>query len=115
MALENVHDTIDRHGMWQMLSVYGVGRKLLKAVQSFYVDRNACVLVRTDGSELRQVNVGLRQGCVMSPCLFNINMDGIVPEVNSGVLWRGAGAAMIGGRVEINQLLFSDDTALMAN
>ena len=31
-------DTIDRHGMWQMLRVYGVWRKLLKAVQSFYVD-----------------------------------------------------------------------------
>ena len=28
---------IDRHGMWQMLRVYGVERKLLKALQSFYV------------------------------------------------------------------------------
>ena len=38
MDLEKACDTIDRHGMWQMLRVYGVRGKLLKAVQSFYVD-----------------------------------------------------------------------------
>ena len=35
MDLEKAYDTSDRHGMWQMLKVYGVGGKLLKAVQSF--------------------------------------------------------------------------------
>ena len=39
MDVEKAYDTIDRHGdMWQMLRVYGVGGKLLTAVQSFYVD-----------------------------------------------------------------------------
>ena len=42
MDLEKAYDTIDRHGMWQMLRVYGVGSKLLKAVHSFYVD-SICV------------------------------------------------------------------------
>ena len=41
MDLEKAYDTIDPHGMWQMLRVYGVGGKLLKAVQSFYVDSRA--------------------------------------------------------------------------
>ena len=36
--LEMAYDTIDHRGMWQMLRVYGVGGKLLKAVQSFYID-----------------------------------------------------------------------------
>ena len=71
MDLEKAHDTIDRHGMWQMLRVYGVGRKLLKAVESFYVDSRACVWVGNDVSEWFPVNVQLRQGCVMSPWLFN--------------------------------------------
>ena len=38
MDFEKAYDTINRHGMWQMLRVYGVGGKLLKAVRSFYVD-----------------------------------------------------------------------------
>ena len=53
MDLEKAYDTIDR--------VYGVGGKLLKAVQSFYVDSRACVRVGNDVSEWFQVNVGLRQ------------------------------------------------------
>ena len=43
MDLEKANDTIDRHVMLQMLRVYGVGGKLFKAVQSFYVDSKACV------------------------------------------------------------------------
>ena len=45
--------------MWQMLRVYGVGGKLLKAVQSFYVDSRVCVRVGNDVSEWFLVNVGL--------------------------------------------------------
>ena len=76
--LEKAYDTIDRHGMWQMPRVYGVGGKLLKAGQSFDVDSRACVRVGNEVSEWFPVNVGLRQGCVMSPWLFNVYMDGVV-------------------------------------
>ena len=61
MALEKTYDTIDRHGMWQMLRVYGVGGKLLKEVNSFNIDSWACVRVGNDVSEWFLVNVGLRQ------------------------------------------------------
>ena len=39
--------------VWQMLRAYGVGGKLLKAVQSFYVDSRACVRVGNDVSDFR--------------------------------------------------------------
>ena len=55
-----------------MLRVYGVGGKLLKAVQSFNVDSRACVRVGNDVSEWFPVNVVLRQGCVMSSWSFNV-------------------------------------------
>ena len=53
----------------------------------------------------------------MSPWLFNVTvyMDGVVREVN--VRLHGKGLELLsvnGGRFEINQLLFSDDTALVA-
>ena len=47
--LEKSYDSIDRHGMWQMLRAYGVRGKLLKAVQSFY--SRACVRVGNDVCE----------------------------------------------------------------
>ena len=50
--------------------VYEVGGKLLKALQSFYVDSRVCVWVGNDVSEWFSVNVGLRHWCVMSPWLL---------------------------------------------
>ena len=67
-------------------------------------------------SEWFPVNVGLRQGCVMSPWLFNVYMDGAVREVNVRVLGKGLELLSAnGGKFEINQLLFADDTALVAD
>ena len=88
----------------------------MKAVQSIYIDSWACVWVGNDVSEWFPVNVGLRQGCVMSPWLFNVYVDGVVRELNVGVLgkWLEFLSAN-GGRFEINQLLFADDTVLVAD
>ena len=62
------------------------------------------------------VNVGLKQVSVMSLWLFNVYMDGVVREVNVWVHGKGLGllSANCFG-FEINQLLFADDTALLAD
>ena len=64
--------------MWQMVRVYGVLGKLLKTVQSFYVDSRACAWMGNDVIEWFPVNVGLRHGCAMSAWLFK----GTVPAGN---------------------------------
>ena len=62
-----------------------------------------------DESEWFPVNVGLRQGDVMSPWLCNLYMDGVVREVNVRVLGKGLELLSINdGRFQINQLLFAD-------
>ena len=58
-------------------------------MQIFYVDSRACVRVGNHASEWCPVNVGLRQGCVMSPWFFNVYMDGVVREVKVRVLGKG--------------------------
>ena len=42
-------------------------------------------MIRSDGFP---VNVRLRQGCVISPWLFNVSIDGVVQEVNARMLWK---------------------------
>ena len=52
----------------------------------------------------------------MSSWLFNVYMEGVVREVNVRVLGKGLELlSATGGRFEINQLLFADDTALVAD
>ena len=67
-------------------------------------------------SEWFPVRVGLRQGCVMSPWLFNLYTDGVVREVNARALGRGL--KLVDGNDnewELNQLLFADDTVVVAD
>ncbi len=44
-----------------------MGGQLLKGIQSFYREANACVRVGREFSESFAVEVGVRKGCVMSP------------------------------------------------
>ena len=59
---------------------------------------------------------GLRQGCVMSPGLFNLYIDGVVREVNARVLGRGLKLADENDNEwELNQLLFAEGTVVVAD
>ena len=62
---------------------------------SYYIDSRACARVGNDVSECFPVNVGSKQGRMMSPWLFNAYMDGVVREVNVRVLgkWLGLQSA----------------------
>ncbi len=78
MDLEKAFDRVDWLALWDVLKIYGVGGKLLSAIKSFYEEVSARVKIRGETSEHFEINVGLRQGCVMLPWLFNIYMDGVM-------------------------------------
>ena len=102
--------------MWNVLRLYGIGGRLLRGVKSLYVGSKACVRVGNEASEWFPVRVGLRQGCVMSPWLFSLYIDGVVREVNARALGRGL--KLVDGNDnewELNQLLFADDTVVVAD
>ena len=107
---------VDRDAVWNVLRLYGIGGRLLQGVMSFYVGSKACVRVGNEVSEWFPVRVGPRQGCVMSPRLFNLYMDGVVREVNARVLGRGL--KVVDGNDnewELSQLLFADDIVVVAD
>ncbi len=62
----------------EVLRIYGVGGKLLSAIKSFYEAASACVKINGETGEHYEIKVGLRQGCVRSPWLFNIYRDGVM-------------------------------------
>ena len=116
LDLEKAYDRVDRKALWNVLRIYGVGGRLLRAVKSMYESSKACVRVGSEVSEWFLVRVGLRQGCVMSPWLFNIYIDGVVREVNARVFGKGVRLTDTNGNDwEMNQLLFADDTVVMAD
>ena len=83
LDLEKACDRVDRDAMWNVLRLYRIGGRLLRGVKSLHVGSKACVRVVNEVSEWFPVRMGLRQGCVMSPWLFNLYIDGVVREVNA--------------------------------
>ena len=71
--LQKAYDTVDRTLLWQVLTRIGVPPQLIAVIQQFHDGMRACVRP-DDGvcSDWFEVQQGLRQGCVLSPLLFNI-------------------------------------------
>ena len=90
--LEKAYDNVNREMMWKVLEDYGIRGSLVKAVRSMYVNCEACVKVQGGTSDWFKVEQGVRQGCVMSPWLFNVYMDHILREAkerfSGGVNWK---------------------------
>ncbi len=65
-------------------------------------------------SESFNVEVDVRQGCIMSPWLFNINVDGCIREMKVGV-WDLSGRLNVRGVEQpVVMGLFADATVLLA-
>ena len=81
-----------------------------------YLLRNLCAgqeaTVRTGHgtTDWFQIGKGVRQGCILSPCLFNLNAENIMR--NTG-LEKALARIKIAGK-NINNLRYADDTTLMA-
>ena len=71
--LQKAYDTVDRTLLWQVLTRIGVPPQMIAVIRQFHDGLRACV--RPDDSvcsDWFEVEQGLRQGCVLSPLLFNI-------------------------------------------
>ncbi len=94
--------------------MYGVGGQLREGIGSFYKSASSSVQVNGELSESFKVEVGVRQGCVMSPWLFSIYMDECIREMKVRV--RDLGARLNVRDVEQPLVvgLYADDTVLLA-
>lgn len=72
------------------LRIFSVGVDLVVAVKSFF--KNIRASVSRKDKESFKVDVWIRQGCVMSPLIFNIYMDEILNRrgrSSTGIKWSG--------------------------
>ena len=96
--------------LWKILQEMGMPDHLTCLLRNLYAGQEATVRtghVTTDGF---QTGKGICQGCVLSPCLFNLYAEYIMR--NSGLDEAQAGIKIAGGN--INNLRYGDDTTLMA-
>ena len=107
--LEKAYDKVWREDMWRTLATYGVSGRLLRAVKALYENSKARVRVEDELTECFEVRQGVRQGCPLSPWLFNVFLDMVAREARAQ--FKG-GVCLDNCTVQL--LMFADDTVLLA-
>ena len=88
----------------------GIPDPLTCLLRNLYADQEATVRTGHGTTDWFQIGKGVPQGCILSPCLFNLYAEYIM--TNSGLEEAQAGLKI--ARRNINNLRYADDTTLMA-
>ena len=102
-------DCVDHNKLWKILKEMEIPDHLTCLLRNLYAGQGATV--RTGhGTDWFQIGKGVRQVCILSPCLFNLYSEYIMR--NTG-LDEAQARIKIAGR-NINNLRYADETTLMA-
>ena len=102
-------DYVDHNKLWKVLREKGMPDHLICLLRNLFVGQEATVRTLYGTADWFRIKKGV-QGCLLSPCLFNLYTEHIVR--NAG---RDDSQAVIKiGRRNINNLRYVDDTTLMA-
>ena len=103
-------DCVDHNKLWKILKEMGITDHLTGLLRNLYAGQKATVRSRHGTTDWFQIGKGGRQGCILSPCLFNLYAEYIM---RSAGLEEAQAGIKIAGR-NINHLRYADDTTLMA-
>ena len=96
--------------MWKILKEMGMPDHLTCLLRNLYAGREAVIRTEHGRTDWFQIGKGVPQGCILSPCLFNLYAEYIMRNAK---LEEAQVGIKISGR-NINNLRSADDTTLMA-
>ena len=106
---EKAFDSVWQEGVWKALSFFGFPAKIIRLLRSLYSKSQSAVRVNGELTDWFKTTVGVRQGCVISPQLFNLLLElAMLYATHDTTI-----GAQIQGQV-ISNLRFADDIVLIA-
>ena len=103
-------DCVDHNKLWKIQKEMGISDHLTCLLRNLYEGEEATVRTGHGTTDWFQIGKGVRQGCILSPCLFNLYAEYIMRKAGLDEVQAGI---KIAGR-NINNLRYADDTTLMA-
>ena len=101
---------VDHNKLWKILKEMGIPDYLICLLRSLYAGQEATVRTGHGTTDWFQIGKGVCQGCVLSPCLFNLYAEYFMR--NTGL--DEAQAGIKSARTNINNLRYAHGTTLMA-
>lgn len=106
---EKAFDRIDWVRMLDILRDTGVDWRDRRLILNLYMNQKAVVKVQQELSEESDIGRGVRQGCCMSPLLFNIYAEAMMEEAMDGI----EEGIKIGGKL-LKDVRFADDQGMLS-
>ena len=103
-------DCVDHNKLWKILKGMGIPDHLTFLLRNLYAGQEATVRTGHGTTDWFQIGKGVHQGCILSPCLFNLYAEYIMRDAR---LDEAQAGIKIAGR-NINNLRYADDTTFMA-
>ena len=101
---------MDHNKLWKILKEMGIPNHLNCLLRNLYAGQEATVRTGHGTTDCFQIGKQIHQGCILSPCLFNLYAEYIMR--NAGLAKAQVGIKL--ARRNINSLRYADDTTLMA-
>lgn len=107
---EKAFDRVQHHLLMKLLKRLDIDQRDIRCIENLYWNQTAQIKLDNNTSNNIQIRRGVRQGCVMSPLLFNLYSETIfreaLEELEMGIKING---------VWINNIRYADDTVLIAD
>ena len=97
-------DRVWHEALWSSMKRFNINLKLIEAIQSLYSKAESAVYSDGQIGEWFHTTTGVRQGCLLSPTLFNIMLE----QIMNDALENHIGTVNLGGKI-ITNLRFADD------
>ena len=104
-------DTVQHDMWWSKLESIGVGPRMLAAIQSLYSSGTLPMKVAGTAGQPRTQQMGVRQGCPLSPTLFGSFFDGLHDHLQSRAPMSGM---QLGSGRWLSSLVYADDVVLLS-
>ena len=101
-------DSVTHETLFDLLCKIDIDRRDFNIIHDLYYNQKAGVRINGETSDLFKIQKGVRQGCVLSPDLFNLYSEDIFEHI------KDLKGAHINGE-NITNIRYADDTALLAN
>ena len=101
---------VDHNKLWEILKEMGIPDHLTCLLRNLHAGQEATVRTGHGTTDWFQIGKGVCQGCILSPCLFNLYAEQIVRNAGLDEAQSGIKVA----RRNINNLRYAGDTTLMA-